>query len=206
MKEDVSNWREGCPTPHHHKHMMLTPSFLRDAGIKYEMVVQRPGDLVYVGCLVYHQVVNFGVTLAEAVNVGGSDWNHSANRFISCQCPGSGVEFIRRRNYVYEVVKAHKIRIYECQYEGCSEIFDSPAHYNVHTRNHLFYIVNPYKAICVHCNNIYMNQESLRKHVERQHPPPGTTFRFCPLCFTIPSAGNYSRHVKKCHPSSQPCK
>ena len=66
--------RKGRDTPHFHKNLTVTIEWLERNEIKYEMLSQRPGDSVYVGPTILHQVVNFGINLAEAVNVGGSAW------------------------------------------------------------------------------------------------------------------------------------
>ena len=70
--DDVSSWLEGCPLPHNHKNIVVTPDFLQRHNIIYEVVCQRTGTLIYVYGGVPHQVLNTGVLLAEAVNVGGA--------------------------------------------------------------------------------------------------------------------------------------
>ncbi|OXU21246.1 hypothetical protein TSAR_013095 [Trichomalopsis sarcophagae] len=56
----------------------------RTNGISCQIIDQRPGDLVYVEPSVLDQVLNLGVNLAEAVNVGGSAWNLMGSLFTAC--------------------------------------------------------------------------------------------------------------------------
>ena len=52
--DDTSALGEGCGYPLHHKNLMVTPRFLRDAAISYQVVCQPPGSLVYVRNGVFH--------------------------------------------------------------------------------------------------------------------------------------------------------
>ena len=74
---DVSSWLEGCAFPLHPKNLMVTQQFVKELGIQAQVVCQRPGILIYVRGGVFHQVLNTGILLSEAVNVGGSTWNVS---------------------------------------------------------------------------------------------------------------------------------
>ncbi|OXU16769.1 hypothetical protein TSAR_015265 [Trichomalopsis sarcophagae] len=94
-KNDVFNWSERCLAPHFHKNLMLSVKFLRAKGMLFQLVVQCPGDLVCVGSGAIYQVINLGVSLTEAVNIGGSAWNSSGNRFIPCGCQNIAVDFLR---------------------------------------------------------------------------------------------------------------
>ena len=59
-----------CILPLQHKNLVLTPRFLDEHEIRYEFVVQKAGDLLYVRYGILHQVVNLGLNVAEAINVG----------------------------------------------------------------------------------------------------------------------------------------
>ena len=83
--DDISSWLEGYSLPHHHKNIVVTPGFLQRHNIMYEVVCQRPRTLIYVYSGMPHQVLNTGVLLAEAVNVGGARWNSS---FVQPVCVG----------------------------------------------------------------------------------------------------------------------
>ena len=84
----------GCLLILGHKNNLVTIDFLKRHSIEFEVVIQRPGDIIYVAPGIYHQVINFGVTYAEAVNVGGSAWNHSAYLYSPCIYKGKNVEYI----------------------------------------------------------------------------------------------------------------
>ncbi|OXU17154.1 hypothetical protein TSAR_002107 [Trichomalopsis sarcophagae] len=68
-RDDVSDYLEGCPTPANHKNICITSEYLQARNIPHQFITQRPGDLVYVGPGIYHQVINLGISVAEAVNV-----------------------------------------------------------------------------------------------------------------------------------------
>lgn len=90
----LSKWEENCAFPLHHKSLLLSTKFLKQNGIKYEIIIQKPGDMLYVGFGIYHQVINNNFNCSEAVNVGSLPWNMSAHLFHSCLCPDSEVQMI----------------------------------------------------------------------------------------------------------------
>ena len=79
-------WRDGCSVPLQHKRLLLTPALLRTTSVRFQVLGQKSGDLVYVGLNELHHVINLNVNLAEAVNVGSSLWNVAADRFRPCYC------------------------------------------------------------------------------------------------------------------------
>ncbi|KAJ8684593.1 hypothetical protein QAD02_020385 [Eretmocerus hayati] len=60
LKEDerFSGWAKNCGTPINHKCLMVTPSFLRDHNIRFEVAVQWPGDVAIVTHHSIHAVLN----------------------------------------------------------------------------------------------------------------------------------------------------
>lgn len=56
MRQALSIWDTNCAVPHHHKSLLVSPSLLRKISIRYEVLMQFPGDVVYVGTGVLHQV------------------------------------------------------------------------------------------------------------------------------------------------------
>lgn len=72
----------------------MTADWCRKHGIPIEVVVQHPGDAVYVGPSVTHQDINVGVGFAQAVNVGGPIWRPTARYFQPCDCKGCSVKYI----------------------------------------------------------------------------------------------------------------
>ena len=116
--DDVSSRLEGCPVPHHYKNIVVTPGFLQRHNIMYEVVCQRLGTLIYVYGGVPHQVLNTGVLLAKAVNVGGARWNSSFVQPV-CYCPGTAVSPIRRNRASMEYTNWTPIPFRECSVAGC---------------------------------------------------------------------------------------
>ena len=191
--------RKGCDTPHFHKNLIVTIEWLERNKIKYEMLSQRPGDLVYVGPTILHQVVNFGINLAEAVNVGGSAWLKLGEIFMGCSCLNSNTKFIEpNRDAVTVVTQRHAPMLpcpeLHCSYEApnqglldthrsithkksgelvCSHCVGRSAVYA--TAGSLAVHVSVYhtnKAVhkCVTCGHIFMSPRSLKRHQRDNHP------------------------------------
>lgn len=66
-----------------HKDIIITPKFCTSHGIKFQIIEQYPGDLIYIGPFIYYQVFNTGINLTEYVDVGS----------INCISPGDGSIF-----------------------------------------------------------------------------------------------------------------
>lgn len=75
-----------CAMPTYHKDFMIAPSLLRKWNIPFEIVVQMPGDLVYLRDWVPHQVIDLGTNISETVSVGSAEWNMSTSKFLNCPC------------------------------------------------------------------------------------------------------------------------
>ena len=176
-----------------HKNIFLSPNFLKINDIRYQVIVQRSGDLVYVDSMVYHQVINFGMNLAEAVNVGSSKWNVSANHCIPCTCTDNAVTAIVRNSRSYEITKSHNASTHVCDINGCSASFTNKIGLDTNKIHH----VNPAtrKLICITCNKPYKSKESLQKHILRAHINKQP---ICSNCNEPQSAQNLQRHVRRC--------
>ncbi|KAJ8686650.1 hypothetical protein QAD02_022444 [Eretmocerus hayati] len=110
----VKEWLSGCGTPLHHKRVLLAPSFLREWGIPFEIHIQRPGQFIYIRDGVYHQVVNPGPCIAEAVNMGCRLWASGSHKYNTCACktPGKAIYVSENPNVAFSVrtvnLKEHK--------------------------------------------------------------------------------------------------
>lgn len=63
-------WANQCADgPHYHKNILVSPTFLRERGIKFKVIIQRSSDLVHVDKSVYYQVMSFGLTLVEEARI-----------------------------------------------------------------------------------------------------------------------------------------
>ena len=133
--EDVSPWSSGCGYPHHHKNIALSPGFLGERGIPYQVITQPSGTLVYVGPSIPHQVLNTEVNLAEAVNVGGSAWNCFP---ISprCVCTGSVVRELPRNDHFLNITRCTPLLRYDCPVEGCVSTAPSVSLARAHAARH----------------------------------------------------------------------
>ena len=75
VDNDAGLATDSCVLPLHHKNLVLTPRFLDEHQIRYEFLMQRAGDLVYVRCGVLNQVINVCLNVAEAIDMGSDAWN-----------------------------------------------------------------------------------------------------------------------------------
>ena len=82
-----------------------------------------------------HQVLNTGVLLAEAVNVGGARWNSSFVQPV-CYCPGTVVSPIRRNRASMEYINWTPIPFRECSVAGCQVASSTAVHARAHARQH----------------------------------------------------------------------
>ena len=189
-----------CSTPMNHKNIFVSPNFLKIHQIRYQIIVQRPGDLVYVESMVYHQVINFGTNLAEAVNVGSNTWNAAANQCIPCICPDNAITAIVRNSRSYEVTKSHNAKIYSCNINDCSATFSKKVNLKMHSIHHANSARN--KLISLICSATYKSKESLRKHVLRKHT---NTQPKCTNCNKLQSPENLQRHIRRCVAKETEC-
>ena len=92
-------------------------------------------SIIYVYGGVPHQVLNTGVLLAEAVNVGGARWNSSFVQPV-CYCPGTVVSPIRRNRASMEYINWTPIPFRECSVAGCQVASSTAVHARAHARQH----------------------------------------------------------------------
>lgn len=57
-----------------HSSVLLAPSLLHRWNIKFSIVVQKPGTIMFVAPNAYHYGLNLGPNIAEAINYCESDW------------------------------------------------------------------------------------------------------------------------------------
>lgn len=158
----LSKWETNCPVPLHHKSLVLTTKFLRKYGIMYKIVVQKPGDLIYIHPGVYHQVVNANINMCEAVNVGSVMWNSSALLFVSCMCRDRSVDFVipNTNKADNEIEVRQKSMSLVCN--RCYVCFSD----NNAKRKHLC-IKESFS--CDSCNTSFCRKFSLKRHILNAH-------------------------------------
>lgn len=202
--DDTSAWGDDCAAPHHHKNICVTISFFIRNNIQYQIVKQEPGDLVYVGPGICHQVVNVGATLAEAVNVGGSFWNMMAHVFTTCGCGGgegcrSHLKEIAPNPYVRITVVQRTIALYECPVEGCAFMCRSEPHFHTHMQGHApTGSGSSRRPTCSTCLATFVNQGNLNKHALRAHSATKLVVEKvnCPCCGKSMRKDSLSRHQR----------
>ncbi|KAJ8672141.1 hypothetical protein QAD02_003400 [Eretmocerus hayati] len=177
-KKDLTRkWLPGCGTPLHHKRLLLAPSLLREWDIPFEIHVQQPGQFIYIRDGVYHQVVNAGPCIAEAVNMGGALWSGGAHKFKSCGCNSSGkAEFVSGNPDVAFNVKTVPLKRHVCDSPGCDAYYfdlrELAAHKRAHTRT---------VHTCTICRRSFVRPSELRRH-SKVHLPSEETRVQCSVC------------------------
>ena len=146
---------------HAPQNIVLTPVFLKANNIPYQVIEQQPGTLIYVRGNVYHQVVNAGLNLAEAMNVGGGGRNHNAHRFVSCTCRGCAVKDIPQNSRFYKIVRRHEARIYECPEPRYLQVSSTAVHARQHARVHRRGTARAPLYACGTCSAVFVSEAFL---------------------------------------------
>lgn len=193
--ERASLRQPGCNWPFHHKDIFVTAAWCRTNGIPIEVVVQNPGDAVYVGPNVAHQVINVGVGFSQAVNVGGPVWRLMARNFQPCVFKGCKVEFIFTDRRYFSNVSSHKRPFHRCEEDGCEYHADIASDLAYHAKTS--HGANVMSFICERCNKPFVSQSNLNKHIARVHDKTPFTFK-CDICNRSLSRDNMTRHIKRC--------
>lgn len=194
---------DGCSLPLHHKVWALSTDFLDRYNIRYECVRQEPGDLVFVAGGVYHQVVNVGVTFAEAVNVGSVAWNLTGHLFTTCEtCAAhgrpNGVRYIPPNEDVSVTLKERVVRRFVCNYDQCPFSCTVAREYQAHLRTHRPASSRVEVYACARCGHpAFASRSSLNRHINRLHSevPPEPMMVACPLCGLLLTAPKLNRHL-----------
>ena len=71
----MSKERPQCSQFIRHLNLLPRPSLLRQWGIDFQVVLQRPGYIVLLQPNAYHYGINLGANIAEAINYSDPDWN-----------------------------------------------------------------------------------------------------------------------------------
>jgi hypothetical protein len=75
-----------CDQPLRHKSLLFSPDLLKEAGIPFTTIVQKPGDFVVVFAGAYHGGYNEGFNVAEAVNFATLPWISIGRSSLPCRC------------------------------------------------------------------------------------------------------------------------
>lgn len=134
--------------------------------IEYEVIAQRPGDIVYVKPGTFHQVLNVNPNLAEAINFGDAAWN-LANPICArtCQCEFSKISVIPSNRRIITLTTIKRFVVYDCPSEGCRFDTTSKTRLERHVRKEhrdQRALIDPFKRIkqdvyCKLCKSSYRN-------------------------------------------------
>lgn len=197
-----STWEPKCRFPLNHKNILVTPALLTRNCINHEVIVQRPGDLVYVREGIYHAVVNIGAGLSEAVNVGSLSWNMSAHLSHYCCCRGSHVDGSIPINPKYAAKITPLISsAVSCTVGSCVSIAPSPSAAAQHSLCHTTPGPVPDAYVCSFCRNRFTSDGAVLHHealVCRQRSV--TCF-----CGRVVKFDSYRKHLRRSgHPKFPP--
>lgn len=115
------NSSKECPYILFHKNIYVTVDYLKRNKVEFEIVLQYPGDAVYVKSGAYHQVINLNTYLAEAINYGSTSWNSfTADQSHFCICSRNKMDIIYSNPEEYCVVRKAKVNNYVCEIDECA--------------------------------------------------------------------------------------
>ncbi|KAJ8684923.1 hypothetical protein QAD02_020716 [Eretmocerus hayati] len=203
-------WETNCTAPVNHKCFVVTPTFLRENKIRYEVICQYEGDMIVVDQFRLHQVVNVEENESIAMNFGSRRWSESAQRFFRCACEKSAIRFLSsvsknghpcpawecpcishtkaemQRHLKLLHRKSPVKRLFVCH--RCQGNYASQAHFTVHLQSCGSKRRKRIKKMCHKCNKSFVEL----KYHERKCQRP------CPLCDKPQSARVYARHLAFC--------
>lgn len=213
LKHLLTKWKDGCVFPIHHKSLSISTKVLKKNKIEYEIVVQKPGDLIYLKPNIYHQVINININLCEAVNVGSPLWNLSAINFSSCFCSDSAIEPIQpnlkehdnvtklQPNVIAKsgkklLLQQAKKKTYSC--DQCIRVFDFPYKLNKHKQKlHETNIRKLGSLKCRYCNELIEKSRHADHEKQCEIPDDRLHLFSCKYC-KILKKNNLKRHEKTC--------
>lgn len=191
-REDVS---EICALSLHHKNLVLTPSFLDEHKIRYEFVVQKAGDLLYVRYGILHQVVNVGVNIAEAINVGSNEWNFINQLKTICPCERCALIHAATNMDVDMSISVGKVKSRAHRCESCNRVFGTKQLLANHRKDD-----HDVKHICGICGHEFAHTQSLKYHVRTSHATNvenGIRPNTCTICNKVMK--DLDRHTRLRH-------
>lgn len=80
-----------------HKSQLISPQYLKKAGIKYKTQVQRAGDIIITFPGSYHFGFNTGFNVAESTNFAVPEWIPWGKKAAVCMCTPHSVRFDVKR-------------------------------------------------------------------------------------------------------------
>ncbi|KAJ8685832.1 hypothetical protein QAD02_021625 [Eretmocerus hayati] len=187
LKEDerFSGWAKNCGTPINHKCLMVTPSFLRDHNIRFEVAVQWPGDVAIVTHHSIHAVLNINVNECISQNYGSAGWEACYSAFLGCMCPSTAIKYLPAKDHLELHGLFHKLlKTESCSI--CGKCFDGPISLDKHIL--LEHTAREVVQKCPKCERTFV-------HLDRHLP---LCQRRCLVCGKICAPLGFSSHVSSC--------
>lgn len=179
-----------------HKRCYVSLEFLKKYKIRYHIVKQKPGDVIYLKPGVFHQVININTNFAEAINFGSLEWNCGNCMSSTCKCTGlSQLQHIHPNSQMVHKVVARHVKMYACIVDGCA--FDTPRQndWGKHLQNE-HNIERPFE--CKKCDRKYLTLNHLTSH--NCPKGDGSKLSFCRVCnmkvSKLPKHYKTQRHVQ----------
>lgn len=171
------------------KDCYINLNFFVTNNIMYHVVHQMPGDIIFVDCGVFHQVINVHANFAEAINFGTAKLNLSNPLASVCHCRGmSQIKIIRHNRAVVHVVKSRSVRIHDCPFD-CDFQTSRKDELGKHMKI-VHKILKPFS--CDHCKMSYSHYNTLNNHNCSKQPSKSRPF--CKICGK--QVSKLSRHEK----------
>lgn len=170
-----------------HKMYHITLDVLKKHGIKYFLIEQIPGDVVYVKPAVFHQVINIEANFAEAINFGSDDWNSGSEMSSTFKCALSRVQPIQRNRQFVNVTESIVVRMHDCPDYLFQTTRKNALGEHMKKKHN-----NPTPFVCNHCKKAYSYSCGLTNH-NCSATEKSNKF-FCKLCNI--KICNFPRHER----------
>lgn len=160
---------------------------LKKLGIRFCTVIQRPGDVVYVGPEVPHCVMNLGYNVAHAVL-----WTHRLIihywRRLECNCPETDLRLVCLNNEP----------VFRCPWseggEVCDKVFKSKSDLEAHQAVAHLVFDGTYYCRVAGCNSEFSNSRARVIH-ESSH---SSLLHKCKICKFLVKYSNRYSHESRC--------
>lgn len=159
----MNKWIKNCVFPLHHERLLLTTKFLKSHNIKYKIIIQNPGEILYLSPGVCHQTIDNSVNCCEAVNVCSIMWNLATHMLHSCLCEDSSMVLILPTLKANDVITiSRKYYKYECKL--CNMEFRDKQTKKEHVDE-----MHKQEYTCDICNKGFSRKYGLTKHSNYRH-------------------------------------
>lgn len=154
-----------------HKSLMIPPAVLRQHGIKFGRVVQRPNEYILSFSGGYHAGFNCGLNQAEAINFGSERWLKFFPEYLACRCAIDQEVFMRKVKkvisdiYLLEAEKLRKSTSFIC--DICDGNMSSRHAMYRHMKTKHLAVLTKYK--CSACGALFSTRVNSRKHMKSKH-------------------------------------